>query len=197
MQKLYRVKSTYYLPQVHTNFEYHWFVYKRVAPILSYNQVVFQLQKTANLNDETPDGANLYFEIGRKNQSQPELISSPLGQQLVDELFTFEEACQLQLLLEGIFKVVATEVEVTTTIEEVTLPFTNTGDDIRPLRQSFKLGGHYVDPFDFAAIEGNCLKFLVGAAVTGEVRYVAEDFLRNLSPARLAALRQMHAENNG
>jgi hypothetical protein len=105
-------------------------------------------------------------------------------------LFTFEEAAKLQAFL------LLTFPGMTVTIEEVALPVP-IDDKLSSLYDKLNFNGDYVDPEDFAELESNDLNFQVIAYVNYQPRYVAEDFLKNLSPDRLAALRKMHAENNG
>lgn len=173
MQTLYRVKSSYYLAQAKVNFEYSWFVYKRSMPVFSADQLL---------------------------QSQPEnktqSVTHRVGQQILAELFTLEEAEQLQALLAVVFDEEAIGFKITTSLEEVTSP-ANLPMGTAAQRETYQASGHYVDPYDFALLENNNLGFMVAAAINCKMHYVAEDFLRNLSPERLAALRKMHQENNG
>ncbi len=168
MQNLYRVTSKYYVSQVQTDFEYSWFVYQRSQN----NQVAEQA-------------------ISGKNQ----VAVANLSTKVINELFTFEEACQLQIVLETFFAAFAETVQITTTIEEITA--CSDLDELCSLEETYQAKGEFVDPYDFATLDCNTLGFLVAAAVHNQTHYVADDFLGNLSPARLEALRQMHLECNG
>lgn len=174
MQRFYSVKSKYYLPQAQSVVEYSWFVYNRSVSVSAYEPVL-QGQ-------------------GQPDTAQRVLTQAP--QRLAEELFTLEEACQLQALLATVLNEVATGAQVTTTVEEVALPFILEYKNC-PLRETYQKRGEYVDPNDFAELECNNLNFMVAAAIRWETHYVAEDFLCNLSSARLAELRRMHRENNG
>lgn len=168
MQKLYRVKSKYHLPEARVDFEYNWFVYQR------------------NSNN---------YQREQSFSGKTQAVTANLAPHVVAELFTFNEACQLQAMLELVFAPRAATMEFTTWLEE--LNETCNLEEICSLKETYQIGGKFVDPYDFASRESNTLGFLVAARVTNEMRYVAEDFLQNLSPKRLATLRQMHAENDG
>ena len=183
MQKLYIVKSENYLSQLKANVEYTWFLHERRTPVLPYELVIQGYKEFVQA-----ERAELPGEQSRS--SAPKKPGSRKAREAVDALFTLEEATKLQAFLIKTFS------GMNVSIEEVNLPIP-IDTKLSSLYEKLNFNGDYVDPQDFAGLEGNDLDFKVTAFVSYRPRYVAEDFLKNLSPARLAALRKMHAENDG
>ncbi len=167
MQNFYQVKTKFSLPQAGADFEYKWFVYQR------------------NNNNYVPEQPSL---------NNKKAVKGKLATQIINELFTFEEASQLKSVLEDVYTEIGETIDFVVTIEEVDI---NNLNDHSPLKETYQDGGEFVDPYVFAEFHCNNLDFFVAAKVDNQLRYVAEDFLRHLQEGRLEALRQMHAENNG
>lgn len=183
MQKLFIVRSEHFIPEFNSVASYTWSVYRRPAPVVAYEDVIKDYCEQA------------YRQLAARCQGSDlivadELLTLQVARQKVDRLFSEEEARELAALLPLIHP------EMKVTLEEVELPVLKPDYSFCAL-DNFNALGSFVCPEDFAEITGQSLAFEVMAAISFQSCYTAEDFLNNLSPARLAALRKMHAECNG
>jgi hypothetical protein len=183
MQKLYTVRSEHAIPELNLEASYTWQVYNRAVPVVAYEFAIHGYCEQ--------EYQKLSSRYSNATVSVPEeLVIIKAARQMVDRLFTEAEARELQALLPLIHP------GMTFTIDEVQLPILKPDYGYCAPTELDEPGSH-VCPEDFAATTGQRLGFQVAACVKFLTRYAPEDFLNNLSPARLLALRKMHAAQNG
>ncbi len=185
MQTLYKVVSTHAIPELRVDARYSWFIYKRNNPVLPY-EVAIQ-----GYHEVEYQHLCAMRELNGTQNMATALTTYKAAREMIDELFTLAEASQLQSLLAIVHP------QIITMLEEAALPVAMPRFQTASSVNNISASGSFVQPEDFADLTGHLLDFQVGATIIYLTHYTAEDFLSRLSPARLAALRKLHAEGEG
>ncbi len=182
MEKLYTFSSKQYIAQLQSDICYNWFVYNRCEPVQPYETVIQGYGETQY--------AQIALDTNRPTATNIKSRIYQTARKTVDSLFTAHELQELQKFL-AVFMP-----NMVYIVEEIETPIT-LAQAVEFLCPDLAEASDCVDPADLCDCPEFNLNFQVSATISYQPHFVADDFLSNLSPARLEMLRVQHTEQNG